>query len=168
MAIVLPHGALFRSGAEQHIRKYLIEDRNYLDAVIGLPEKIFFGTDIPTCILVFKKCRETPNDVVFIDSSQHYGKGTQNYIRPEDIEKIISTYQNRITEPKYSFVASISQIKENDYNLNIPRYVDTFEEEVEIDLDSVSKKLVDLEKDIRISESEIAKFCKELNISTPF
>ncbi len=168
MAIVLPHGALFRSGAEQHIRKYLIEDRNYLDAVIGLPEKIFFGTDIPTCILVFKKCRETPNDVVFIDASQHYGKGTQNYIRQEDIDKIIFTYQNRVTEPKYSFVASLAQIEENDYNLNIPRYVDTFEEEEEIDLDSVSKKLVELESNIKNTESEIAKFCKELNISTPF
>ena len=168
MAIVLPHGALFRSGAEQHIRKYLIEDRNYLDAVIGLPEKIFFGTDIPTCILVFKKCRETPNDVVFIDASQHYGKATQNYIRQEDIDKIISTYQNRVTETKYSFVAPLAQIVENDYNLNIPRYVDTFEEEEEIILDSVSKKLVDLEKNIKNTESEIAKFCKELNISTPF
>ena len=168
MAIVLPHGALFRSGAEQHIRKYLIKDRNYLDAVIGLPEKIFFGTDIPTCILVFKKCRETPNDVVFIDASQHYGKATQNYIRQEDIDKIISTYQNRATETKYSFVAPIAQIVENDYNLNIPRYVDTFEEEEEINLDSVSKKLVDLEKNIKSTESEIAKFCKELNISTPF
>jgi type I restriction enzyme M protein len=168
MAIVLPHGALFRSGAEQHIRKYLIEDRNYLDAVIGLPEKIFFGTDIPTCILVFKKCRETPNDVVFIDASQHYGKATQNYIRQEDIDKIISTYQNRVTETKYSFVAPLAQIVENDYNLNIPRYVDTFEEEEEINLDSVSKKLVDLEKNIKSTESEIAKFCKELNISTPF
>lgn len=168
MAIVLPHGALFRSGAEQHIRKYLIEDRNYLDAVIGLPEKIFFGTDIPTCILVFKKCRETPNDVVFIDASQHYGKATQNYIRQEDIDKMISTYQNRVTETKYSFVATLAQIEENDYNLNIPRYVDTFEEEEEINLDSVSNKLVDLEKNIKSTESEIAKFCKELNISTPF
>jgi len=168
MAIVLPHGALFRSGAEQHIRKYLIEDRNYLDAVIGLPEKIFFGTDIPTCILVFKKCRETPNDVVFIDASQHYGKATQNYIRQEDIDKMISTYQNRVTETKYSFVATLAQIEENDYNLNIPRYVDTFEEEEEINLVSVSKKLVDLEKNIKSTESEIAKFCNELNISTPF
>lgn len=168
MAIVLPHGALFRSGAEQHIRKFLIEDRNYLDAVIGLPEKIFFGTDIPTCIMVFKKCRENPDNVVFIDASQHYAKGTQNYLRQKDIEKIISTYQNRITEDKYSFVAPISQIKENDYNLNIPRYVDTFEEEEEIDLNAVSERLVELDKNIKTTESEIAKFCKELNISTPF
>lgn len=168
MAIVLPHGALFRSGAEQHIRKYLIEDRNYLDAVIGLPEKIFFGTDIPTCILVFKKCRETPNDVVFIDASQHYGKGTQNYIRQIDIDKIISVYQNRIIETKYSYVATLKQIEENDFNLNIPRYVDTFEGEAEINLESISLKLVDIEKNIKSTESEIARFCKELNISTPF
>jgi type I restriction enzyme M protein len=168
IALVLPHGALFRGGAEQHIRKYLIEDKNYLDAVIGLPEKIFFGTDIPTCILVFKKCRENPNDVVFIDASQHYAKGTQNYLRQEDIDKIIDTYQNRIPDDKYSFVAQLEQIRENDYNLNIPRYVDTFEEEVEIDLDAVSNKLVDLDKAIKTTESEIAEFCKELNISTPF
>ena len=168
MALVLPHGALFRGGAEQHIRKYLIEDRNYLDEVIGLPEKIFFGTDIPTCIMVFKKCRENPNDVVFIDSSQHYGKATQNFIRQEDIDKIISTYQNRITEDKYSYVASLEQIKENDYNLNIPRYVDTFEEEEPIDLEEVSTKLINLEKEINTTKSSITNFCKELNISTPF
>jgi type I restriction enzyme M protein len=168
MAIVLPHGALFRGGAEQHIRKFLIENKNYLDAVIGLPEKIFFGTDIPTCIMVFKKCRENPNDVVFIDASQHFAKGTQNYLRQEDIYKIINTYQNRITEDKYSFLASLEQIRENDYNLNIPRYVDTFEEAEEINLDTVSNKLVDLEKAIKTTEIEIAKFCKELNISTPF
>jgi type I restriction enzyme M protein len=129
MAIVLPHGALFRGGAEQHIRTYLIENKNFLDAVIGLPANIFYGTSIPTCIMVFKKCRENPDDVVFIDASQHYAKGTQNYLRQEDIDKIVNTYQNRITEDKYSFVASLEQIRENDYNLNIPRYVDTFEEE---------------------------------------
>jgi type I restriction enzyme M protein len=168
MALVLPHGALFRGGAEQHIRKYLIEDRNYLDAVIGLPEKIFFGTDIPTCIMVFKKCRENPNDIVFIDASQHYGKGTQNYIRQEDIDKIIATYQERLTEKKYSFIASIEQIKENDFNLNIPRYVDTFEEEEPIDLETVSSKLVNLEKEINDTKSSIKDFCKELNIATPF
>ena len=118
--------------------------------------------------MVFKKCRENPNDVVFIDASQHYGKGTQNYIRQEDIDKIIATYQNRITESKYSFVASIDQIKENDYNLNIPRYVDTFEEEEPIDLENVSSKLINLEKEINATKSNITNFCKELNISTPF
>ena len=168
MAIVLPHGALFRSGAEQHIRKYLIEDRNYLDAIIGLPEKIFFGTDIPTCIMVFKKCRENPDNIVFIDASKHFGKGTQNYIRQEDIDKIVSTYQNRLNEPKYSFVASIQDIIDNDYNLNIPRYVDTFEEEEQIDLELISKELADIDKKIKDTESVISRFCTELNINTPF
>lgn len=168
MAIVLPHGALFRSGAEQHIRKYLIEDRNYLDAIIGLPEKIFFGTDIPTCIMVFKKCRENPDNIVFIDASKHFGKGTQNYIRQEDIDKIVSTYQNRLNEPKYSFVASIQDIIDNDYNLNIPRYVDTFEEEEQIDLELISKELTDIDKKIKDTESVISRFCAELNINTPF
>jgi type I restriction enzyme M protein len=168
MAIVLPHGALFRGGAEQHIRKFLIEDKNFLDAVIGLPEKIFFGTDIPTCILVFKKCRETPNNVIFIDASQYYEKGTQNYLRQEDIDKIITTYKKRITEDKYSFVSTLEQIRENDYNLNIPRYIDTFEEEEEINLDFVSSKLVAINKELKATESEISKFCNVLNISTPF
>ncbi|RLD63092.1 MAG: type I restriction-modification system subunit M [Bacteroidetes bacterium] len=148
MAIVLPHGALFRSGAEQLIRKYLIEDRNYLDAIIGLPEKIFFGTDIPTCIMVFKKCRENPNDVIFIDASRYYAKGTQNYIRQEDIEKIISTYQERQPEEKYSYIASLDEIRENEYDLNIPRYVNTFEEEEPVNLDDVSQKLILLNKAI--------------------
>ena len=168
MALVLPHGALFRGGAEQHIRKYLIEDRNYLDAIIGLPEKIFFGTDIPTCILVFKKCRENPDNIVFIDASKHFGKGTQNYIRQEDIDKIVSTYQNRLNESKYSYVASIQDVIDNDYNLNIPRYVDTFEEEEQIDLELISKKLADIDKKIKDTESVISRFCAELNINTPF
>ncbi len=168
MAIVLPHGSLFRSGAEQHIRKYLIEDRNYLDAVIGLPGKIFFGTDIPTCIMVFKKCREQPNDIIFIDASQHFEKATQNYLREIDIEKIIATYRNRKNEKKYSYVASLKEIKENDYNLNIPKYVDTFEEENGIELKVLSEKLVALQVKIKATEKSIAGYCKELNISTPF
>ena len=114
MAIVLPHGALFRGGAEQHIRKYLIEDRNYLDAVIGLPANIFYGTSIPTCIMVFKKCREQPEDVLFIDASNDFDKvKTQNILRDEHIDKIISTYRNRTEIAKYSkvvetqFIASL-------------------------------------------------------------
>ena len=96
MAIVLPHGVLFRGGAEQHIRKYLIEDRNYLDAVIGLPPNIFYGTSIPTCILVFKKCRENPGNILFIDASRNFEKvKTQNFLRDSDINKIIDTYRNR-------------------------------------------------------------------------
>lgn len=169
MALILPHGSLFRGGAELHIRKYLIEDRNYLDAVIGLPSNIFYGTNIPTCILVFKKCRENPNDILFIDSSNHFSKAKNtNYLGSEDIEKIVSTYRNPVATDKYSYVASLEEIKENDYNLNIPRYVDTFEKEDIIDINLVSEKLKSLDLDLANIDLEIAKDCKELNISTPF
>ncbi|SHE30830.1 type I restriction enzyme M protein [Bacteroides luti] len=169
MAVVLPHGALFRGGAELQIRQYLIEERNYLDAVIGLPANIFYGTSIPTCILVFKKCRENPGDILFIDASQHFEKvKTQNMLRDEDIEKIVSTYRNRTEEDKYSKRASLKEIAENDYNLNIPRYVDTFEAEESIDLEQISRDLVELDKQMTDTDNTIASFCKELNISTPF
>ncbi|MCX6269906.1 MAG: type I restriction-modification system subunit M [Bacteroidetes bacterium] len=169
MAIVLPHGVLFRGGAEQHIRKYLIEDRNYLDAVIGLPANIFYGTSIPTCILAFKKCRENPEDVLFIDSSQHFEKvKTQNILRDEHISKIIDTYRNRTEEEKYSKLATLAEIAENDYNLNIPRYVDTFEAEEGIDIDAVAEELKSLDVDITETDKTIADFCRQLNISTPF
>jgi len=169
MAIVLPHGVLFRGGAEQHIRKYLIEDRNYLDAVIGLPANIFYGTSIPTCILVFKKCRENPEDVLFIDASQYYEKvKTQNVLLPDHIDKIISTYRNRTEDPKYSKIASLKTIADNDYNLNIPRYVDTFEAADSIDLNKLAGELVDLDQQMIETNQTIAEFCKQLNISTPF
>ncbi|PHO10212.1 type I restriction-modification system subunit M [Malaciobacter canalis] len=169
MAVVLPHGVLFRGSAEGHIRQYLIEDRNYLDAVIGLPANIFYGTSIPTCILVFKKCREDSDDVLFIDSSKHFEKmKNQNYLRAKDIEKIVTTYRKRIQEDKYSYKASLKEIKENDYNLNIPRYVDTFEEEEEIDLDEVSAELKELDKQIIENDLVIKSFCDELGIKTPF
>lgn len=169
MAIVLPHGVLFRGGAEQHIRKYLIEEKNYLDAVIGLPANIFYGTSIPTCILVFKKCRENPEDILFIDSSQHYEKAkNQNMLRDCDIEKIIAIYRNRAEEEKYSKRATIETIAENDYNLNIPRYVDTFEAEESIDINKLASELVELDKQIAETDKTISTFCKELNISTPF
>lgn len=169
MAIVLPHGTLFRSGAEQHIRKYLIENRNYLDAVIGLPSNIFYGTSIPTCIMVFKKCREQPEDVLFIDASNDFDKvKTQNILRDEHIEKIVSTYRNRKELEKYSKRASLQEIISNDYNLNIPRYVDTFEAEKSIDIDAIANELKALEKEMQSTNKTIASFCKELTISTPF
>ena len=169
MAIVLPHGVLFRSAAEAHIRRYLIEDRNYLDAVIGLPANIFYGTSIPTCILVFKKCKEHPDDILFIDASQHFEKAkNQNFLRDEDINRIISTFRERKTIDKYSYVATLEEVKENDYNLNIPRYVDTFEEEAAVDLAAVSGELKTLNADIKQTDAEIAEFCKELNIEPPF
>jgi type I restriction enzyme M protein len=169
MAIVLPHGALFRSGAEQHIRKYLIEDRNYLDAVIGLPANIFYGTSIPTCIMVYKKCREQPEDILFIDASNDFDKAkTQNILREEHIEKIVNTYRNRTEIEKYSKRASLQEIIINDYNLNIPRYVDTFEAEESIDINAIADELKALDTEMKNTDEMIAGFCKELNISTPF
>lgn len=169
MAIVLPHGVLFRGAAEGHIRKYLIEDRNYLDAVIGLPANIFYGTSIPTCILVFKKCRENPDDILFIDASAHFEKvKTQNQLRKADIDKIIATYRERKAEDKYSYVAPLTEVAENDYNLNIPRYVDTFEEEEPIDINSVAEELVLMDTEMESIDSEIASFCAELGIKSPF
>ena len=169
MAIIMPHGVLFRGAAEGHIRKYLIEEKNYLDAVIGLPANIFYGTSIPTCILVFKKCREQPDDILFIDASQHYEKvKTQNHLRDEDVDRIVDTYEKRITIDKYSYVASLDEVRENDYNLNIPRYVDTFEEEEPVDIDAVASELKELETEMQTIDDTIAEFCKELNIPTPF
>lgn len=168
MALVLPHGALFRGGAEQHIRKYLIEDRNYLDAVIGLPANLFYGTPIPTCIMVFKKCRENPNEVLFINASEHFERGTQNMLRQSDIDRIIDTYRERKVIDRYSHLATLQEIDNNEYNLNIPRYVNTFEEQDNVDIPIVSKKLKELEKEMSATDEALLSFCNELNIETPF
>ena len=169
MAIVLPHGVLFRGSAEGHIRKYLIEDRNYLDAVIGLPANIFYGTSIPTCVLVFKKCRENPNDILFIDASSDFEKvKNQNILREQDINKIVETYRERKNIEKYSHVAPLNEVQENEYNLNIPRYVDTFEEEKPINLAEVAKDLVAIDKEMAENDTLIADFCQQLGIDTPF
>jgi type I restriction enzyme M protein len=169
MAVVVPHGVLFRGGAEGHIRQYLIEDRNYLDAVIGLPANIFYGTSIPTCVLVLKKCRENPNDILFIDSSQYFEKrGNQNYLREDDIDLIIDTVKQRTNAPKYSQVVPLQQVADNGYNLNIPRYVDTFEAEVSIDINAIASQLKALETTIKTTDATIAQFCAELNIVAPF
>lgn len=169
MACVLPHGVLFRGSAEATIRAYIIDKQNYLDAVIGLPANIFFGTSIPTCILVLSKCRVHSEDILFIDASKDFEKdGNKNKLTEEHIEKIVATYQDRKTIDKYSYVATMEEVKENDYNLNIPRYVDTFEEEEAIDLNVVSKELNDLDKDMTSTDKTLADFCQQLNISTPF
>jgi type I restriction enzyme M protein len=169
MAIVLPHGVLFRGGAEGHIRKYLIEDKNYLDAVIGLPANIFYGTSIPTCILVLKKTRQNPDDVLFIDASQHFEKiKTQNVLQETHIDKIITTYSNRTEEDKYSCIASLDFMASQDYNLNIPRYVDTFEAEKSIDINAIANEIKALDTQIEATDKTIEAFCAELNISTPF
>jgi len=168
MACVLPHGVLFRGAAEGHIRRYLIEDRNVLDAVIGLPPNIFYGTGIPTCVLVLKKQREHAKDILFIDASIHFEKvGNQNRLRTEDIDRIISTYRNRESSDKFSHVAQLSEVAENDYNLNIPRYVDTFEEEEAVNLAAVAAELKELEEEMEATDWVIQGFCDELGIGAP-
>jgi len=169
MAVVLPHGVLFRGAAEGHIRQYLIEQMNCLDAVIGLPANIFYGTSIPTCVLVFKKCRKNPDNILFIDASQHFDKvKTTNVLRPEHIQKIVDAFIARTNEDKYSHVASLADIKANDYNLNIPRYVDTFEAEEEIDLNAIAEQLKAIDQQSQQTDVVIAGFCKELGIAPPF
>lgn len=169
MALVLPHGVLFRGAAEGHIRKYMIEKLNCIDAVIGLPANIFYGTSIPTCIFVLKKCRKDSEQILFIDASNEFEKvKTQNRLLPEHIDKIVKTYRQRESIEKYSHLATLDEVKSNDYNLNIPRYIDTFEIEEEIDLDAVAEKLVELEKSMFDIDNEIADFCNELGIVTPF
>jgi type I restriction enzyme M protein len=169
MAVVLPHGVLFRASAEGQIRKYIIEKQNYLDAVIGLPPNLFYGTSIPATVLVFKKCRRDDEDILFIDASKEFEKGkNQNKLTDKNIEKIFNTYKNRKEVKKYSHEASLDEIKENEYNLNIPRYVDTFEEEKIINIKTVSKELKKLNTDEVKLQSKIAKFCNELKIDKPF
>lgn len=165
MAVVLPHGVLFRGAAEGVIRKYLIEERNVLDAVIGLPANIFYGTSIPTVILVFKKNRENKDNVLFIDASNEFEKGkNQNNLTDTNVEKIVDTFVKRETIDKYSYVASMEEIKENVYNLNIPRYVDTFEEEEPIDLAAVSERIANIDKEIVKLDEELAVYLRELGL----
>ncbi len=169
MAIVLPHGALFRSGAEGHIRKYIIEKQNYLDAVIGLPPNLFYGTSIPATVLIFKKCRRDDEDILFIDASREFDKGkNQNRLTESNLQKIYETYAQRKEIDKYSHLASMEEIKENEYNLNIPRYVDTFEEEESIDIDLVAKELRELNENEINLQNKIDGFCEELGIEKPF
>jgi type I restriction enzyme M protein len=168
LAVVLPHGVLFRGAAEGHIRKFLIKEKNYLDAVIGLPANLFYGTGIPTCILVFKKCREKDSDIMFIDASNEFEKvKTQNVLKDEHVNKIINAYKNREEIDKYSRPVELTEVKENDYNLNIPRYVDTFEDEEEVDLEEVATKIIEIDKEMAKVDEEIKKFCLELGIKAP-
>jgi len=161
MGVVVPHGVLFRGAAEGQIRKKLIEE-NLLDAVIGLPEKLFYGTGIPAAVLIFRK-RKVDDKVLFIDASREYRDGkNQNFLRPEDLAKIVETYRLRISEEKYAYLASLDEIRENDYNLNIPRYVDTFEEEAEIDLATVRREREQLKAQLAELEIEMAQYLKEL------
>jgi type I restriction enzyme M protein len=165
MAIVLPHGVLFRGASEGKIRKQIVEF-NLLDAVIGLPANLFYGTGIPACILVFKKNRAR-RDVLFIDASGdgNYEKGkNQNILRNEDIAKIVSTYDARQSVDKYAYVASFDEIKENDFNLNIPRYVDTFEEEELVDIDEVKQNIASIEAELADVQAQMRKYLDELGL----
>lgn len=165
MAVVMPHGVLFRGASEGKIRQELLK-MGLLDAVIGLPANLFYGTGIPACILVFKKNRKH-KDVLFIDVSGegNYEKGkNQNILREKDIAKIVETYNKRAVIERYSFRATPEQIAENDYNLNIPRYVDTFVEEEIVDLDVVNREIADLKKQIAATEVEMEKYLKELGL----
>ena len=169
MAVVLPHGVLFRGSSEGVIRQYLIEQLNVVDTIIGLPANIFYGTSIPTCILVLKKNREHQDDILFIDASKGFEKQkNQNKLLPEHLDDIIGAFENRQNIEKFAHVASLQQVKDNDFNLNIPRYVDTFEAEAEIDLAAIAQQLQDLEADSQNTDQVIADFCKQLGIDSPF
>ncbi|AFY60258.1 type I restriction-modification system subunit M [Synechococcus sp. PCC 6312] len=163
MAIILPHGVLFRGGAEDKIRRKLLKDGN-IDTVIGLPANLFYSTGIPVCILVLKKCKK-PDDVLFINASEHFEKGKrQNRLLPEHIEKIVDTYQFRKEEDRYSRRILMKEIESNDYNLNISRYISTAVAEAEIDLDTVNSSLVEVEKKIAAAKKKHNEFLKELGL----
>lgn len=164
MAIVLPHGVLFRGAAEGVIRKKLLEDGS-IDTVIGMPANLFFGTTIPTTVIILKKNRTT-RDVLFIDASKDFLKGkNQNKLTAENLEKVVETYKNRTDVEKYAHVASFEEIKENDFNLNIPRYVDTFEEQEEIDMVELGKELVSLNQQIKEAENDFLAMLDELAVT---
>lgn len=170
MAIILPHGVLFRGGAEERIRTKLLKD-NHIDTVIGLPSNLFYSTGIPVCILVLKKCKKH-DDVLFINASEHYKSGKrQNTLRegengePNDIQKIIETYQFRPEHiEKYARRVSMDEIEKNDYNLNISRYVSTSEDEVQIDLEDVNSKLTEINESIKINTDKHNEYLKELGL----
>lgn len=164
MAIVLPHGVLFRGGAEEKIRKALLE-RGAIDTVIGLPEKIFFNTGIPTTVIILRKDK-TDRDVFFIDASQHFEKGTnQNHLTDENIQKILDTYEKREFVDKYAYLAPFEEIEENDFNLNIPRYVDTFEEPEPIDVVALTKEMAETDKEIEETKAELLAMVDDLQVT---
>jgi type I restriction enzyme M protein len=163
MAIILPHGVLFRGGVEERIRKKLLQDGR-IDTIIGLPANLFYSTGIPVCILILKKCKK-PDDVLFINAAEHFVKGKrQNVLLPEHIDKIVDTYQHRREETRYSKRVSMADIAANDYNLNISRYISTAIAESEIDLSATHAELVKIETTIREATSKHNEFLKELHL----
>jgi type I restriction enzyme M protein len=168
--VVVPHGVLFRGSSEGRIRQRTIEE-NLLEAVIGLPANLFFGTNIPAAILIFNK-QKSSNNFLFIDASKHFESAkNQSKLRMSDIEHIVNTYrdftegklQHGVVEDKYSYVANATEIQENDFNLNIPRYVDSFEEETEVDIALVQKEIEQLEGELKNVQTEMDKYLKQLN-----
>ena len=170
VGVIIPHGVLFRGGSEGKIRQYILENEHILEAVIGLPANLFYGTGIPAAIAIFRKGRNSEN-VLFIDASREYENGkNQNKLRPQDIEHIVGVYrkfaagelQPGVVEDKYAYVATPDEIRENDYNLNIPRYVDTYEEEAEIDIPAVQKEIDALETELAEVQGKMKEYLKEL------
>lgn len=174
VGVIMPHGALFRGSSEGKIREQLINE-NLLEAVIGLPSNLFFGTGIPACILIYNRAKGNNKDVLFLDASNAYEAGkNQNRLRPQDIEKILNTYisfkngepvtgdEGEVIEDKYAYRATIKEIKENDYNLNIPRYVDTFEEEEPVDVAETQQKITTLKQELTQVEGKMEAYLKEL------
>ena len=170
VAVLLPHGVLFRGGAEEDIRKYLIKDLNRLDAVIGLPANLFHGTSIPVCILVLKSKRNGNSDnILFIDASKDFIKGkNQNELSDEHIDKIVNAYKERKDVDKFAYVASMQEIIDNGYNLNIPRYVDTSEKEEELDIDEIMNSIQNTDEEIAKVSAELKKSFDELGLRFPF
>jgi len=163
VGVVVPHGVLFRGAAEGRIRQKLIQE-NLLEAVIGLPANLFFGTGIPAAILIFNKGK-THSDVLFIDASRDYEDGkNQNRLTPAHLDKIVATYEAFQPAEKYAYRATAKEIADNDYNLNIPRYVDTFEEEQEIDLGAVQQEITRLEGELVTVRAKMAGYLKELGL----
>ncbi len=164
MAIILPHGVLFRGGKEADIRRKLLED-GHIDTVIGLPANLFYSTGIPVCILVLKKCKK-PDDVLFINAAEHFTKGKrQNQLSDQDITRIVSTYRDRTEQARYSRRVSMQEIIDNDYNLNISRYVSTAEAEPEIDLAAVHGDLVQIERELAAAKAKHNAFLVELGLA---
>jgi len=164
VGVVVPHGVLFRGASEGKIRQQLI-DENLLDAVIGLPANLFYGTGIPTAILVFRQGRKDKS-ILFIDASREFQDGkNQNRLTREHLDKIVSTYRERKMIDKYSYLAELEEIVENDYNLNIPRYVDTFEEEEPVDIPAVQKEIESLESQLVEIRTKMNAYLKELGLS---
>ena len=168
VGVVVPHGVLFRGGQEGAIRRKLIE-QNLLSGVVGLPSNLFYGAGIPGALLIFDKGRtaNAKEDVFFIDASREFAQGTnQNKLRPTDVDKIVSTFHQRTIIEKYSHNATFAEIEENDFNLNIPRYVDTFEPEEEIDMNAVQADITRIKAELSEVESKMDEYLVELGFKS--